>query len=276
MSYAIAATRSTDQHGRLSRLGYFVLASLALHVLVVVLWRGEPPASPVGQSTFQITLLARYGDTPGNAGADAGQQENSDTQRQIKSSELSSEPSALDESQDGKLLPATDPATSSQAVSRAAHDLQQPGTRARAGVLKPHNKAPEETNSQLTKRHATLVQGAVGATSGSTSHGQQQMSSAARYLRVRAALQKALLPRFDYPSVARRRGWQGRVRIGLHVEADGDLTRIHLLESSGYALLDRAAVKNVTELRTVPAATQWLDGRDMDVILPVRYQLQNR
>lgn len=276
MSHAIAATRSTDQHGRLSRLGYFVLASLALHVLVVVLWRGEPPAGPAGQSTFQITLLARHGDTPGNAGADAGQQENSDTQRQIKSSELSSEPSELDESKGGKPLPATERAASLQLMSPAAGDLQQPGTRARAGVKAPHNKAPEETNSQLTKRHAAAAEGYVSATSGSTSHGQQQLSSVARYRRVRAALQQALLPRFDYPSVARRRGWQGRVRIGLHVEADGDLTRIHLLESSGYALLDRAAVKNVSELRTVPAASQWLDGRDIDVILPVRYKLQNR
>jgi protein TonB len=89
-------------------------------------------------------------------------------------------------------------------------------------------------------------------------------------------LHEALLPRFDYPSVARRRGWQGRVRVGLHVEADGDLTRIRLVESSGHVLLDKAAVKNVTELRNVPAVTQWLDGSDMDVILPVRYQLHNR
>ena len=85
-----------------------------------------------------------------------------------------------------------------------------------------------------------------------------------------------MLPRFDYPSLARRRGWQGRVRIGLHVEADGDLTRIHLLESSGYALLDKAAVKNATELRNVPAVSQWLEGRDMDMILPVRYRLHER
>lgn len=91
-----------------------------------------------------------------------------------------------------------------------------------------------------------------------------------------AELHRALLPYFEYPTVARRRGWQGRATVGLHVEADGDLTRVHLVESSGYALLDRAAVKNVTELRTVPGAARWLEGSNMDVVLPVRYQLQDR
>jgi protein TonB len=93
---------------------------------------------------------------------------------------------------------------------------------------------------------------------------------------VQAALQQALLPRFEYPPIARRRGWEGRVKVGLHVGADGDLTRIHLVESSGYALLDSAAVKNVTELRNVPGAAQWIDADSMEVVLPVRYRLHNR
>ncbi len=85
---------------------------------------------------------------------------------------------------------------------------------------------------------------------------------------------RALLPYFEYPPVARRRGWQGRVRIGLLVKADGHLSGVQLLESSGYALLDKAAMKNVNQLRKVPAATQWLDGRDLDLVLPVTYRLE--
>jgi len=265
MNLAMRADRSTDAHG-LPGLGYFVLASLLLHTLVVAFWRGEPPAGPVGQSTFQITLLARHGDTSGKAGAKAGQRDNNDRQQSIKSSASSSGHSALDEPKRAKALP----------ITALAASVQQSGTRSHAGVKKPHNKAPEEAKSQLMKRYAAAVRGRINATPGSASHGQDQLSSAARYRRVRVTLEEALLPRFDYPSVARRRGWQGRVRIGLHVEADGDLTGIHLVESSGYALLDKAAVRNVTELRNVPAAIQWLDGLDMDMILPVRYRLYER
>jgi protein TonB len=88
-----------------------------------------------------------------------------------------------------------------------------------------------------------------------------------------SALLEALLPHFDYPPLARRRGWQGRVNVGLHVAADGDLTRIRLIKSSGHALLDRAAVRSITELRNIPRAAQWLEGNGMDLVLPVRYQL---
>jgi TonB family protein len=274
MSLAIPADRSTDAQGLLPRLGYFVLGSLVLHALVVAVWRGEPAAGPEGQSTFQITLLARYGDTPDKPGAEAGHEENNDTPGSVNRSESPSERSATDEP--GGRNPSTDLAVSLQRVTQAAPDLPQPDTRSHAGIKKLRNKAPEEEKFRVTERRAALAQGRISVTSGAASHGQHQLSSAARYRRVRAALHEALLPRFDYPSVARRRGWQGRVQIGLHVEADGDLSHIHLVESSGYAPLDRAAVKNVTELRNVPAAIQWLDGLDMDMILPVRYRLHDR
>lgn len=260
MSYVIPATRSSDARGRLPRLGYFVLVSLLLHALLVALWRGEPSAGPVGQSTFQITLLAQHGDTPGRAGVTAGQMQNGDTQPSMERGESSGEPATADVQPVTPVLPA----------------LAQSGTRSHSGVKKPRHKTPAVTQAQGKNRSAARTSGRIGATPGSASEGQQQLNSVARYRRVRTALEKALLPRFDYPSVARRRGWQGRVRIGLHVEADGDLTHIHLLESSGHALLDRAAVKNVTELRNVPAVTQWLDGLDMDVILPVSYRLHDR
>jgi len=276
MNVAKPADRSSDAHGRLPRLGYFVLGSLLLHALLVALWQGKPAAGPVGQSTFQITLLARHGDRSGEAGTEAGQQENNATLPLIKSSESSSRHSVLDEPQGNKLPPITALAASLQSAAAAAPDVPQPRTRPPASVKKTHNKAPKEAKSQLTKRHMVATRGDISATPGSASSGQDQLNAAARYRRIQAELHKALLPRFDYPSAARRRGWQGRVRVGLHVEADGDLTRIHLVESSGHALLDRAAVKNVTELRNVPAAAQWLDGLDMDMILPVRYRLHDR
>ena len=49
-----------------------------------------------------------------------------------------------------------------------------------------------------------------------------------------------------------------------------------IINSNINALLDKAAVKNVTELRTVPALTQWLGGRAMDLILPVSYRLDGQ
>jgi protein TonB len=276
MNVAMPADRSTDARGCLPGLGYFVLGSLLLHALVLALWQGKPPAGPVGKSTFQITLLARHGDTSGKAGVKDGQQESNAIKQSSKSGESSSGHSARHEPEDARPLPVKVLAASSQSAAPAASEVPQSRAGPRGAVKKTRGKAPEEAKAQLTGRHSAAARGDISATPGSASTGQDPLNSAARYRRVRAALHEALLPRFDYPSAARRRGWQGRVRIGLHVEADGDLTRIHLVESSGHALLDRAAVKNVTELRNVPAAAQWLDGLDMDMILPVRYRLRDR
>ncbi len=272
-----ATGRRGDARRPSPRLGYFVVASLLLHGLVLTLWRGEPPAGPAGRSTFQITLLARHGDTSGKAVAEAGKPEHSAGDRSGKRAESTNEVSAISAPAGRKPRQVAELTTDLRAVSSAALESQRRTTRIHAiGVKKPPDRSAEEKPSPAADQRPASPHGITVARAGSNTHGHQQLSSSARYHRVRAALQEALLPRFDYPSVARRRGWQGRVRIALHVEADGDLTDIHLLESSGYPLLDRAAVKNVTELRTVPAVSQWLGGHDMDVILPVRYQLQNR
>ena len=275
MWHRTAVARHTDARGPSSRLGYFVLVSLLLHGLALLLWRGEPPAGPPGRSTFQITLLARHGDSSSSADAETGQRANSLTEQSLERADSSSGATPIAEPGGGRALPATGSMANRQTVSPIVRDRQRPVLRRRVGgTNESHHEAAERRKLTAAKQQAASSRGNTLSRAGATSHGQQQLSTSARYRKVRAALQEALLPRFDYPSVARRRGWQGRVRIALHVEADGDLTRIHLLESSGYPLLDKAAVKNVTELRTVPAVTQWLGGHDMDVILPVRYQLQ--
>ena len=52
-----------------------------------------------------------------------------------------------------------------------------------------------------------------------------------------------------YPAIARRKGWQGVVKLELHIEADGSITGLQVDETSGYSILDKAA-------HGVPAARQ--------------------
>lgn len=259
-----------SEFGQRRRAIWFVLGSLLLHVLLLVLWRGEPPAGPVGQSTFQITLVARHGDTPQQAGA--GQQPPGGTNEadqpdniRVASGELSRTAEA-----DKPPFPPVTPQRADRNADRTQHPQRHPPEHVRSAV----NEAPQAVKAGATSDLAALEPGHMSASSGSTSHGADELTSAARYHRVRDELLLALLPHFDYPPLARRRGWQGRVRIGLLVKADGDLSGIHLIESSGYALLDKAAIKNVSQLRNVPAAGRWLNGRNLDVILPVTYRLE--
>jgi len=84
-------------------------------------------------------------------------------------------------------------------------------------------------------------------------------------------IQSVFSARFTYPLLARRRGWQGRARFGMQIESDGRLTRIRLLQGSGYGLLDRAALDTLQNVR-LPAGG-YLPRSDFDIDLVVEYRL---
>jgi protein TonB len=87
------------------------------------------------------------------------------------------------------------------------------------------------------------------------------------------SLHAALVPHFSYPLLARRRGWEGIVRVGLRIEANGRLTRLHLVEPSPYDVLNTAAINSLSKLARLPNAGTWLQGSHVDLVLPVEYRL---
>jgi len=58
----------------------------------------------------------------------------------------------------------------------------------------------------------------------------------------------------DYPREARRRGEQGDVVLELEVAADGTVSKVRVVQSPGFPLLDEAAVRAVRDARFVPAS----------------------
>lgn len=61
-----------------------------------------------------------------------------------------------------------------------------------------------------------------------------------------------------YPTMARRMGDQGEVRLDVRVGADGRVTEVRLRQSSGSTLLDRTAIDTVRKWRFKPAT---VDGQ---------------
>jgi protein TonB len=60
-------------------------------------------------------------------------------------------------------------------------------------------------------------------------------------------------PKPKYPSVARSRGWVGKVILRVQVSADGEAQQVSVAQSSGHDILDDAAVAAVEGWRFVPA-----------------------
>ncbi len=80
-------------------------------------------------------------------------------------------------------------------------------------------------------------------------------------------------PKPHYPRLARRRGMEGRVLLAVAVDAHGRVTEVTVLESSGYRLLDRAALEAVRRWTFVPARRDGVavPGR---LTLPIRFRLR--
>lgn len=79
-------------------------------------------------------------------------------------------------------------------------------------------------------------------------------------------------PKPSYPYFARTMNYEGLVVVRVEIAADGTAARIEIAESSGYNILDEAAVDTVKEWAFVPAMkdgiaiTTWLE-------IPIRFML---
>lgn len=76
-----------------------------------------------------------------------------------------------------------------------------------------------------------------------------------------------------YPSTARRRGYQGTVTLEVMVTESGSVQKVTLFESSGYTVLDKAAIKAVKNWGFSPA-TRMGQPMAMWVKIPVQFVLR--
>jgi len=76
-----------------------------------------------------------------------------------------------------------------------------------------------------------------------------------------------------YPTLARSRGWEGIVVLGLRVESDGRLDRVRIERGSGYAILDESALSSLSRVGRLSSAVGRLNETGIDLLLPVVYRL---
>ena len=81
-------------------------------------------------------------------------------------------------------------------------------------------------------------------------------------------------PKPVYPSSARRRGMQGVVLLQVSVSDKGHVTGIHIIRSSGFRVLDIAALNSVKRWRFMPAR-QGDNNVASSVQVPIRFILNN-
>ena len=97
---------------------------------------------------------------------------------------------------------------------------------------------------------------------------EQEAAEAARYVQTVSHVRGQVLNKLRYPPMARRMGWYGKMVLGFILCDDGSVEDLEVLVSSGYKVLDRAA------LQAVAANTPFRGGYPRtQVKLPINFQL---
>jgi protein TonB len=76
-----------------------------------------------------------------------------------------------------------------------------------------------------------------------------------------------------YPALARERGWEGTAEVALSFSALLPAPQIDLATSSGSPLLDEHALAMISRAARITALPEGLKGRDLRVLLPVKFSL---
>jgi len=91
----------------------------------------------------------------------------------------------------------------------------------------------------------------------------------ANYIRV---VQTKILDATYYPLEAQDAGWEGRVKLSLNINFNGDLKEATILESSGYNILDNAAMEVARVQAPYPPFPPQIDAQEIWVDVPIVYK----
>lgn len=75
-----------------------------------------------------------------------------------------------------------------------------------------------------------------------------------------------------YPRIARQRGWEGTVELRVLVAREGLPTRVEIAKSSGYDVLDNAALETIKDWHFLAAQSGQFRFSSW-VTIPIRFQL---
>ena len=82
-------------------------------------------------------------------------------------------------------------------------------------------------------------------------------------------------PKPEYPSIARSRGWQGKVILRVQINEEGKVQTVEIEKSSTHELLDESALETVKHWRFVPAM-RGNKAVASSVLVPIIFTLQSQ
>ena len=103
---------------------------------------------------------------------------------------------------------------------------------------------------------------------------EQKLSNGLRLL-YRSNVLKRVYAKVVYPSRAASRRQEGKANMVLHLSQEGKLLDLSLKESSGFAMLDRAAMKAVRNAEPFPTVPKKILSQTIKIDIPIRFRLSD-
>lgn len=117
-------------------------------------------------------------------------------------------------------------------------------------------------------------QSTEAASSSSASASSAAATSAPTFTEANYRANYAHNPKPEYPTIAKSRGWQGKVLLRVKVSAEGASDEVVVEQSSGHEMLDDSAVEAVKKWRFIPAKRGDTPVAS-SVIVPIVFTLRN-
>lgn len=231
-------------------LRIFALGSLILHSLVLASWQTASWTMGQKNNVLSVTLTSEQANT-----ASVEVQPMNQPQRLIRRHRANT---AVNEPTP-ETVPASNPPD--QGVALLA------STQTSAHSMKPDNDLAKNTPQNSSQKTQNSPSPSAQISDEENQHNQAKAQ-------IKARLNTDLARYFDYPHVARLRGWEGTVLLAFNVEANGRLEDIHIARSSGYAVLDDSALSALRKVERLVETTAWLQPRELTMQIPVIYRLR--
>jgi len=140
--------------------------------------------------------------------------------------------------------------------------------------IKPDQRSPSSEEGRIQQPENAALTAVNDKSDPSTSQA-GRIQALITGSKLKRMLQISMAQYFRYPRFALKRGWQGEVTIGIRIDPNGYISRMRLVNSSGYNTLDLAALEDARRVTSLPNAVALLNGQTFDIQLPVIYRLQD-
>ncbi|MHB8535147.1 MAG: energy transducer TonB [Sulfuricaulis sp.] len=238
----------------------FALGSVILHGVVLAGWQASPRVAGQANSVISVTLVS----------SPAGTAPAAPRQAELRTRKIAYRPKGGAAGKSAEASGANHGHARAMALLATSAKTEPTSMDSRAGDSRPMDEKiarAEDAQQGNARDTSDLTSPAAPATGEKKVHDQAGAQ-------IQSRLYTDLARYFDYPYVARLRGWEGTVLLALNVESDGRLEGIHVARSSGYAVLDDSALSALRKVRRLTETHDLLPGRKMAMRIPVIYRLR--